>query len=68
MNAPIKPVVKKTGTRPLDLKNGRVDMSHGAGGRAMAQLISDLFLSSSTMICSTVNMMRRCLPCPRGGW
>lgn len=43
MNAPIKPVVKKTGTRPLDLKNGRVDMSHGAGGRAMAQLISDLF-------------------------
>jgi len=29
--------------RPLDLKQGRVEMSHGAGGRAMAQLISDLF-------------------------
>ncbi len=29
--------------RPLDLKDGRVDMSHGAGGRAMAQLIEELF-------------------------
>lgn len=27
----------------LDLENGRVDMSHGAGGRAMAQLIDELF-------------------------
>lgn len=30
--------------RPLDLKNGRVDLGHGAGGRAMAQLISHLFV------------------------
>jgi hydrogenase expression/formation protein HypE len=30
--------------RPLDLKAGRVDMSHGSGGRAMAQLIDELFL------------------------
>ena len=29
--------------RPLDLKRGRVDLGHGAGGRAMAQLISELF-------------------------
>jgi hydrogenase expression/formation protein HypE len=29
--------------RPLDVKNGRVDMSHGSGGRAMAQLIEELF-------------------------
>ena len=29
--------------RKLDLKNGRVDLSHGAGGRAMAQLIEDIF-------------------------
>ena len=29
--------------RPLDLKNGRVDMTHGSGGRAMVQLISELF-------------------------
>jgi hydrogenase expression/formation protein HypE len=27
----------------LDLEQGRVDMSHGAGGRAMAQLIDELF-------------------------
>jgi hydrogenase expression/formation protein HypE len=29
--------------RPLDLKHGCVDMTHGAGGRAMVQLISELF-------------------------
>ena len=29
--------------RPLDLKHGQVDLAHGAGGRAMAQLIEDLF-------------------------
>ena len=29
---------------PLDLKNGVVDMSHGSGGRAMAQLIEQLFV------------------------
>jgi len=48
MNAPQQPPQKprgnKPGSRPLDLKNGRVDMSHGAGGRAMAQLIEDLFV------------------------
>lgn len=30
-------------TRALDLKNGVVEMSHGGGGRAMAQLIDHLF-------------------------
>ena len=30
-------------TRPLDLKQGRVDMNHGAGGRATAQLVAELF-------------------------
>ncbi|MEY9591133.1 hydrogenase expression/formation protein HypE [Bradyrhizobium yuanmingense] len=29
--------------RKLDVKSGRVELSHGSGGRAMAQLISDLF-------------------------
>jgi hydrogenase expression/formation protein HypE len=29
--------------RPLDIKHGRVDLSHGSGGRAMAQLIEELF-------------------------
>ena len=35
--------MSKTFRRKLDLKNGRVDMSHGAGGRAMAELISSIF-------------------------
>jgi len=29
--------------RPVDFKNGRIDMTHGGGGRAMAQLIEELF-------------------------
>ncbi|WP_409980247.1 hydrogenase expression/formation protein HypE [Methylocystis sp.] len=29
--------------RKLDMRNGRVDLSHGSGGRAMAQLIADIF-------------------------
>ncbi|HEX5338082.1 MAG TPA: hydrogenase expression/formation protein HypE [Gallionella sp.] len=36
-------MVKPGYSRPLDLKNGRVDMTHGSGGRAMAQLIGELF-------------------------
>lgn len=35
--------VKPNYIRPLDLKHGRIDMSHGAGGRASAQLIDELF-------------------------
>lgn len=34
---------RKNTLRPLDIKHGRVDMAHGAGGRAMAQLIDELF-------------------------
>lgn len=30
----------------IDLKTGRVDMTHGGGGRAMAQLIDDLFIAA----------------------
>jgi len=30
--------------RPVDFKHGRVDLSHGGGGRAMAQLIEELFV------------------------
>lgn len=29
--------------RALDLKHGRIDLAHGSGGRAMAQLIEELF-------------------------
>jgi hydrogenase expression/formation protein HypE len=34
---------KKDYVRPLDLKAGRVDMNHGAGGRAGAQLVEEVF-------------------------
>ncbi|MFO1317925.1 MAG: hydrogenase expression/formation protein HypE [Burkholderiales bacterium] len=30
--------------RPIDFRHGRVDMTHGGGGRAMAQLIDELFV------------------------
>ena len=36
---------KPTYTRPLDLKHGCIDMGHGAGGRAAAQLIDELFVA-----------------------
>jgi hydrogenase expression/formation protein HypE len=36
--------VKRGYVRPVDFKHGRVDMSHGSGGRAMAQLVEELFL------------------------
>jgi hydrogenase expression/formation protein HypE len=29
--------------RRLDMKDGRIDLSHGSGGRAMTQLIADIF-------------------------
>jgi len=35
--------IKKDYIRPLDLKSGRIDMNHGAGGRASMQLIEELF-------------------------
>jgi len=37
MNAP------RLRIRKLDVKSGRVDLSHGSGGRAMAQLITEIF-------------------------
>lgn len=39
-------IIKSGYTRPLDLKHGRVEMSHGSGGRAMAQLITELFAAA----------------------
>jgi hydrogenase expression/formation protein HypE len=35
--------MKKDYVRPLDIKHGRVDMNHGAGGRASMQLIEEVF-------------------------
>jgi hydrogenase expression/formation protein HypE len=35
--------IKRRYPRPLDLRQGRIDLGHGSGGRAMAQLIEELF-------------------------
>ncbi|WP_137009993.1 hydrogenase expression/formation protein HypE [Aquitalea aquatilis] len=35
--------MSKSYSRPLDLKHGLVNLTHGSGGRAMAQLVSELF-------------------------
>jgi hydrogenase expression/formation protein HypE len=32
--------------RPLDIASGRVDLTHGGGGRAMAQLVDELFVAA----------------------
>ena len=37
---------RKAYVRPIDFKGGRVDMTHGSGGRAMAQLIDELFAAA----------------------
>ncbi len=39
-------VSKTAYIRPLDFKNGRVEMAHGGGGRMMMQLIDSLFLTA----------------------
>ncbi|WP_142848334.1 hydrogenase expression/formation protein HypE [Telmatospirillum sp. J64-1] len=39
-------ITRKDFPRPLDLKTGRIDLSHGAGGRAMAQLVEEMFLAA----------------------
>ena len=33
-------------SQKLDLVYGKVEMAHGAGGKAMAQLIEELFISA----------------------
>jgi hydrogenase expression/formation protein HypE len=38
--------IKSVYVRPLDIKHGRVDMSHGSGGRASAQLTEVVFAAA----------------------
>lgn len=39
------PLKKSTGPK-LNIKNGHIDLNHGSGGRAMAQLIDQIFLAA----------------------
>lgn len=38
--------IRKDYVRPIDFKRGVVDMTHGSGGRAMAQLVDELFVAA----------------------
>jgi len=38
--------VKRGYVRPLDVRQGRVEMAHGSGGRAMAQLVEQMFAAA----------------------
>ncbi|MGE5476836.1 MAG: hydrogenase expression/formation protein HypE [Bacteroidales bacterium] len=37
---------RRSHPRPLDIANGRVDLTHGGGGRAMQQLVEELFVAA----------------------
>ncbi|MBC7950219.1 MAG: hydrogenase expression/formation protein HypE [Rhodospirillaceae bacterium] len=37
---------RRTHPRPLDIAHGRVDLTHGGGGRAMAQLVEEMFIAA----------------------
>nr|WP_274519596.1 hydrogenase expression/formation protein HypE [Legionella brunensis] len=39
-------IIKKSLGPKINIKNGCIDLSHGSGGRAMAQLIEQLFLAA----------------------
>ncbi len=39
----VAPLTVRVGARRLDLATGRIDLTHGAGGRAMQQLIEEIF-------------------------
>lgn len=51
---------------PLDLKNGRVDLTHGGGGRAMAQLVEELFIASFDNDALNQRNDQACLEVPAG--
>ncbi|AWV02910.1 hydrogenase expression/formation protein HypE [Burkholderia sp. JP2-270] len=46
MNSTPTPRTKPAYVRPLNFRDGRIDMGHGAGGRASAQLIRELFVAA----------------------
>jgi hydrogenase expression/formation protein HypE len=57
----------KTYRRKLDLKNGRVDLSHGSGGRAMADLILGIFRAAFANEWLDQGNDSASLPFPSGG-
>jgi hydrogenase expression/formation protein HypE len=60
-------VTGKPPRRRLDIRNGRVDMSHGAGGRAMADLIAGIFRDAFANDFLDQGNDQASLPVPAGG-
>lgn len=52
--------------RPIDFKHGRVDLTHGGGGRAMAQLVDELFLRAFDNDWLRQRNDQACFEIPRG--
>ena len=57
----------KSFRRKLDIRNGRVDMSHGSGGRAMADLIAGIFRDAFANEFLEQGNDQASLPMPAGG-
>jgi hydrogenase expression/formation protein HypE len=57
----------KTVRRKLDIRHGRVDMSHGSGGRAMADLIAGIFRDAFANEFLDQGNDQASLPIPAGG-
>jgi hydrogenase expression/formation protein HypE len=58
---------QKSFRRKLDLRNGRVDMSHGSGGRAMADLIDGIFRAALSNEFLEQGNDQASFPTPAGG-
>ncbi|MBS1157299.1 MAG: hypE [Proteobacteria bacterium] len=53
-------------SRPIDFKHGQVDLTHGSGGRAMAQLIHELFVRHFDNDYLRTQNDGACFPLPAG--
>lgn len=60
-------MIKPDYRRPLDWKRGQVDMTHGSGGRAMAQLIEELFIANFDNGFLRLQNDGACFAVPSGG-
>ncbi len=65
MSAPQARTKRKFGT-PLNFKRGVIELSHGSGGRAMAQLIDELFAKSLDNPWLAQGNDQACLQLPAG--
>ncbi|MBI4937416.1 MAG: hydrogenase expression/formation protein HypE [Nitrosomonadales bacterium] len=58
---------KSSTLRPLGIRKGQVELSHGSGGRAMAQLIEELFCTAFANEYLAQGNDGAVLPVPQGG-